>query len=76
MLAAACRHWQSLAPRLGAVLLGQLVCYALGTAWFMFVMQMGLLPSLAACVFPFILPDFLKGLAAVLLARALRARLG
>ncbi|MBM6914001.1 biotin transporter BioY [Gemmiger formicilis] len=76
ILAAACRRWQGLLPRLGAVLLGQLVCYTLGTVWFMFVMKMGLLPSLTACVFPFILPDFLKGLAAVLLARGLRARLG
>ena len=48
ILAAACRRWQGLLPRLGAVLLGQLVCYTLGTAWFMFVMKMGLLPSLTA----------------------------
>lgn len=76
ILAAACRRRAGLLTRLGAVLAGQLVCYALGTAWFMFVMKMGLLPSLTACVFPFLLPDFLKGLAAVLLARGLRRRLG
>ena len=76
LLAAVCRRTQRMALRLAGVLAGQLVCYALGTVWFMFVMKMGLLPSLTACVFPFILPDFFKVLAAVLLARGLRARLG
>ena len=54
---------------------GQLVCYTLGTAWFMYVRGAGLWASLAACVFPFILPDFLKGLAALLLARAVQKRM-
>lgn len=75
LLALACRRWAGLAPRLAAVALGQAVCYLLGTAWFMRVSGMGLGQSLAACVLPFILPDFLKGLAAVLLARALQQRL-
>lgn len=50
-----------MALRLAGVLAGQLVCYALGTIWFMFVSGMGLWASLTVCVLPFILPDFLKG---------------
>ena len=74
ILALACRYTKSLWLRFAAVPLAMLVCYALGTAWFMHVTGMELMPSLAACVFPFILPDLLKGVAAVLLGKALEKR--
>ena len=64
-----------MALRLAGVLAGQLVCYALGTVWFMFVSGMGLWASLTVCVLPFIIPDFLKGLGALALAGAIRRRL-
>ena len=66
---------QRMALRLAGVLAGQLVCYALGTVWFMFVSGMGLWASLTVCVLPFIIPDFLKGLGALALAGAIRRRL-
>lgn len=75
LLAAVCRRTQRMPLRLAGVLAGQLVCYALGTAWFMFVSGMGLWASLSVCVLPFILPDFLKGLGALALAGAIRRRL-
>ncbi|WP_303324273.1 biotin transporter BioY, partial [Actinomyces radicidentis] len=75
LLAAVCRRTQRMALRLAGVLAGQLVCYALGTVWFMFVSGMGLWASLTVCVLPFILPDFLKGLGALALAGAIRRRL-
>ena len=75
LLALACARTSRLPLRVLGVLGGQLVCYTLGTAWFMYVRGAGLWASLAACVFPFILPDFLKGLAALLLARAVQKRM-
>ncbi len=48
-----------------SMVLGMLVCYAFGTAWFMVVYPMGgetvsLLTALTWCVFPFLLFDGLK----------------
>ena len=43
-------------------------------AGFMAVSGMELLPSLSACVFPFVLPDLLKGACAVRLAELCRQR--
>ena len=57
-------------------LLGLLVCYAFGTAWFMLLYMrttgpVGLVTVLGWCVFPFVLPDLLK----ILLAMTITARL-
>lgn len=41
--------------------LGLVLCYALGTAWFMGMTGTGLGPSLAFCVWPFVVPDICKG---------------
>jgi len=59
----------------GAILLGLLVCYLLGTFWFYNIaLQAGktlsILTVLSWCVFPFIIPDLLKiGLAVYLSSR-------
>ena len=55
-----------------AMVLGLLVCYAFGTAWFMYVYAqntgpVGLITVLSWCVFPFIIPDMVKILLAVTL---------
>ena len=57
-----------------ALVLGLIVCYAFGTAWFMHVyMQqsgaIGIAAALSWCVFPFILPDLAKLALALILAR-------
>ncbi len=39
---------------------GLAACYIFGTVWFMVSTGAGLLPSLTACVFPFLLGDALK----------------
>ena len=57
-----------------AMLLGLLVCYAFGTAWFMVVYArttgaVGLATALGWCVVPFILPDLAKIAVAVLLTK-------
>lgn len=48
-----------------SMVLGLLVCYAFGTAWFMIVYAktsgaIGIMTALSWCVFPFIIPDILK----------------
>ena len=51
--------------RIAALLTGLVVCYAFGTAWFMYVYlknsgEIGIMTVLAWCVFPFIIPDLFK----------------
>ena len=49
---------------------GILLCYAVGTAWFMTVTGRGFAESLMMCVVPFLLPDAVKlALAALLVNR-------
>lgn len=60
-----------------AMVLGLIVCYAFGTAWFMVVYArnagaIGLGTALGWCVFPFIIPDLVKIALAVGLTRVLK----
>ena len=57
--------------------LGLLVCYAFGTAWFMYIYMrdtgaVGLLTVLSWCVFPFLIPDAIKLTIALLVSRRVR----
>ncbi len=59
-----------------SMILGLLICYGFGTAWFLLVYTrssgaVGLLTVLGWCVFPFILPDALKIALAFVLCRRL-----
>ena len=61
-----------------ALLIGLVVCYAFGTAWFMYVYMkdtgtVGLMTVLSWCVFPFIIPDIVKMSLAFALSRRVRA---
>lgn len=63
-----------------SMVLGLLVCYAFGTAWFMAVYAnttgaIGLGTALGWCVIPFLLPDFLKIVLALVACRRLAAAL-
>ena len=57
------------------MILGTAVDYALGTAWFMIQTKMELGAALAACVFPFLIGDALKIIAATFIGPSLRKRL-
>lgn len=62
-----------------AMVLGLLVCYAFGTAWFMIVYAnangaVGLITALGWCVFPFIIPDLVKIALAILIAKRIPKR--
>ena len=58
-----------------AMILGLLLCYAFGTAWFMIVSKNNLIASLVYCVIPFILPDVAKIVCSFLLGKAIDKRL-
>ena len=58
-----------------AMVLSLFICYAFGTAWFMFLTKNTLWQSLAVCVIPFIIPDLLKLCAALFAAEAIRKRI-
>lgn len=57
------------------MIVGLIVCYVLGTAWFMFVTKNGLWQSLVYCVFPFIAFDLIKIALAVSLVTSLKKAL-
>ena len=64
-----------------ALLIGLAVCYAFGTAWFMFVYlrntgAVGVMTVLSWCVFPFIIPDLLKMVLAFTVSRKVRSITG
>lgn len=60
--------------KIAALVLGLIICYAFGTAWFMHLYmkntgEVGLLTVLGWCVFPFIIPDLIKMALAVVIAK-------
>lgn len=60
-----------------SMVLGLLACYAVGTAWFMFVYMretgaVGLMTVLGWCVIPFIIPDAVKIVLALTLSSTLK----
>ncbi|MBR1497225.1 MAG: biotin transporter BioY [Oscillospiraceae bacterium] len=72
---------RSVPVMLASMALGILVCYAFGTAWFVIVYTrntgaIGVLTALSWCVFPYLLPDALKILAASALARRVHSLAG
>ena len=58
--------------RIGALIVGLAICYAFGTAWFMYVTKSGLKYSLSACVLPFIPFDAAKMVLAVIITSRLK----
>ena len=60
-----------------SMIAGLIVCYVFGTAWFMIVYtkntgEIGLMTALSWCVIPYIIPDIIKIILAVILTRRLR----
>ena len=65
------------AAQTAGLLLGLLICYAFGTAWFLVVYTrasgpIALSTALGWCVLPFLVPDLCKLALALVLARRLR----
>lgn len=57
---------------IAAMIAGLVLCYLLGTAWFMFVTKTGLAQSLMLCVVPFLVGDALKIAVGTVLVSRLR----
>ncbi len=55
-----------------AMVVGTIVCYITGVAWFMFLTGTGLWPALVACMFPFLPGDTAKIIVGAFLARRCR----
>lgn len=63
-----------------SMVIGLILCYAVGTVWFMVVYAknsgaVGLLTVLGWCVIPFIIPDLIKIALALALSKRLRVRI-
>lgn len=68
---AADRWGRRVFPLAVSMVIGVLLCYAVGTAWFVTVTGTDFVGALSLCVVPFLLPDALKIALAVLLANRL-----
>ena len=68
---AADRWGRRVLPMAVAMVIGVLLCYAVGTVWFVIVTGTDIVGALTLCVVPFLLPDALKIALAVLLANRL-----
>lgn len=62
-------------PTIAGMTAGLILCYALGTAWFMVITGANLAAALTWCVVPFIVPDICKAGCAWALGRLLSNRL-
>ncbi len=54
------------------MVIGLIVCYAFGTAWYMFITKNNLWTALTWCVFPFLIGDALKIFVATLVVTPLK----
>ncbi|MCD7737994.1 MAG: biotin transporter BioY [Lachnospiraceae bacterium] len=69
-------HWpDKYALHLIAYVLSTAICYALGTVWFVYLMQCTLGYALSVCVTPFILVDLCKMVVGILVGPQVRRRL-
>ncbi|MBR6359058.1 MAG: biotin transporter BioY [Lachnospiraceae bacterium] len=71
----------AIAAEFVTMLIGLIVCYAFGTAWFMVVYTrskgaLSLLTCLGWCVFPFIIPDVIKIVLALFIGRRVKKAIG
>ena len=55
-----------------ALIIGDVVCFVIGTIQFMFVMKTSLTVALGYCVIPFIIPDLVKILVATIIVNRMK----
>ncbi len=58
-----------------SMILGTLVCYSIGTVWYMYQTETSLIPALGTCVVPFIIADIMKITAASCIGMTIRKKL-
>lgn len=57
------------------MVVGVLICYAVGTPWFMLVTRSGFYAALTACVLTFVIPDILKAAVGAYLTLVIRKKI-
>ena len=57
------------------MILGTIIAYAFGTAWFCFSTGTGVVAALGLCVFPFIIGDLIKIIIASLVGPVIRKQI-
>ena len=72
-------RFDNTAGSFAGMIIGNILCYVFGTAWYMVLYTaktgaVGLMTVLGWCVFPFIIPDILKMLLALVVLRAVKPR--
>ncbi|MGN0665615.1 MAG: biotin transporter BioY [Huintestinicola sp.] len=60
---------------LAGMIIGTVICYAVGTAWFCYQSGTALTAALSICVFPFIPGDLMKMIIVILFAPTIREKL-
>lgn len=63
---------KSIIQKILACIIGTIICYMIGTAWFMYIMKMDLMSSLMMCVIPFLFVDGIKIIISVLLTQKIK----
>lgn len=61
--------------KISAFVIGTIICYAIGSLWFMYITNTPLIPALTMCVIPFIPGDLIKMIIALILVRKLKTRI-
>lgn len=64
--------WLNIGATVVAMILGDVVCFVIGTIQFMFVMKTSLTVALGYCVIPFIIPDLVKILVATIIVNRMK----
>lgn len=69
---------EKIIPMITALVIGDILCFAFGTIWFMIVYSqkneaVGLMTALGWCIFPFVIPDCIKLICAVLIGRKIKS---
>lgn len=62
-------------PAILACIVGNIICYFIGTLWFMLMTKMNMSASLMMCVIPFIPGDFIKILLAYCLSKKIKIKI-
>jgi len=68
-------HVKSIPAKAAGMILGLLVCYAIGTVWLKAALDIDMKQALMLGVIPFIIPDLLKLIASIILGEKLKERL-
>lgn len=61
--------------KISAMMIGTIICYFIGTIWFVYITNNNIMAALAMCVFPFIPGDIIKMITALIISSKIKARL-